>query len=78
MAGYEATGAVMSAYVDGTSAAEEGDGEVFCGCLYVLLVAGDCGEAKTCVCSLIILYMYIRYFCFANFEFVYQAIVFWH
>jgi len=54
MAGYEATGAVMSAYVDGTSAAEEGDGEVFCGCLDVLLVAGDCGEAKTCVCSLLL------------------------
>lgn len=54
MAGYEATGAVMSAYVDGTSATEEGDGEVFCGCLDVLLVTGNCGEAKACVCGLII------------------------
>lgn len=52
MALYEATGAVMSAYVDGSSATEEGDGEVFCGCLDVLLVSGDCGEAKARVCLL--------------------------
>lgn len=42
----------MSAYVDGTSTAKEGDGEVFCGCLDVLLVAGDCGEAEASVCEL--------------------------
>jgi hypothetical protein len=53
MTGNEATGAVVSAYVDGTSAAEEGDGEVFCGCLDVLLVACDCGEAEASVCELI-------------------------
>ena len=59
MAGYEATGAVMSAYVDGSSATEEGDGEVFCGCLDVLLVSGDCGEAKTSVCGLSICYIVV-------------------
>ena len=65
MAGYEATGAVMSAYVDGTSATEEGDGEVFCGCLDVLLVTGNCGEAKACVCGLII--FCVRYCFFMQF-----------
>ena len=57
MTGNEAAGTIMSAYVDGTSSAEEGDGEVFCGCLDVLLVAGDCGKAEASVCELL---YYIR------------------
>jgi len=62
----------MSAYVDGTSTAKEGDGEVFCGCLDVLLVAGDCGEAEASMCEL-------KFCC--DFEFVYYqyyVFVFWH
>mmetsp|Transcript_6337 Transcript_6337/g.14062 ORF Transcript_6337/g.14062 Transcript_6337/m.14062 type:complete len:240 (-) Transcript_6337:89-808(-) len=53
VSGLEATGAVVAAYVDLASAAEEGDGEVFGGGFDVLLVAGDGGEAEArvaCLC----------------------------
>jgi hypothetical protein len=52
VSGLEATGAVVAAYVDLASAAEEGDGEVFGGGFDVLLVAGDGGEAEARVACL--------------------------
>ncbi len=42
----------MSTDVDGTSTTEKGNSEVFRGCLDVLLVTGDCGEAEASVCKL--------------------------
>lgn len=41
----EAAWTIVAANVDGSSAAEEGNGVVFRRCFDVLLVTGHCGEA---------------------------------
>lgn len=60
VSGLEASGTVVTAYVDLSAASEEGYGEVFGGSLDVLLVAGYCGEAEARVACLVFLKVKVR------------------